>query len=392
MKSKNVFSHIGRFGVLLSAFFVTALSPVPPQRTVVINQNYPNNPGKIWIQGDTLFVNDRYTGVHIYDIADPSAPVHTGFILISNNIDIAVLGDTLYADSYGNLLVYDISTLSNIRLMKTISNAVTFNYDYFFGVWYDEFGMPLYYDDYYGGGFGCMCMSAPSAMPSYSADGGGSSGQGGSTARFAVYNNQYLYTLKDGSVIKGYNITVTTNPVAISSGAYIPNSDAETLFPYEHYLFVGASTGVYIYSLLDPDNPAYVSQMLHVRAMDPVVVQSNIAYVTLRNAMEYPWNRFEIIDLGDFTNMTVLSAVPMNYPYGLTVRGKYVYICDSYNGIEICDISNPSEVSRINFYPGFATYDAIAYGDLLIITGNEVRIYSLTNTNSAIPEYLSALH
>jgi len=121
-------------------------------------------------------------------------------------------------------------------------------------------------------------------------------------------------------------------------------------------------------------------------------VQSNIAYVTLRNADQYPWDRLEIIDLNDFTNMTVLSITPMSYPQGLSIRGKYAYICDTYNGLEICNVSNPLVVTRFNFSTGFVSYDAITYNDLLIITGDMVKIYSLTNTNTMVPVYLSTLH
>jgi hypothetical protein len=382
MRIQKLVKYLSKALFFLCAFFLTGLSAPPSTPIRVIDPDHITQAGKLWIQGNILFVNDKYVGVHIYDISDPAAPLKKGFILISNNIDIAVKDNTLYADSYGNLLVYDLKDYSNAVLVKTVSNAVTYNYDYF--GWYDG-----YYDGYYSGGFGCMCMPMSPAMPSA---GDSSSGVGGSTARFTIYNNQYLYVLKDGNEIRGFDISVSTNPTAIASSAYIPNFDAETLFPYQDHLFVGASTGVYIYSLTDPMNPKYVSQMIHVRAYDPVVVQSNTAYVTLRNAMEYPWNRLEIIDLNDYTNMAVLNTIPMSYPYGLTVRGIYVYVCDGYNGIEICDVSNPLVVSRLNFYPGFFTHEAIAYGDsLFVVTDIDVRMYSIAATNAQYPAYLSTI-
>jgi hypothetical protein len=372
---------------LFSVFFLTGVTV--PRPSYIIDPNNITMPGKMWIQGNTLYVNDKFTGVHVFTITNPAAPVRESFILISNNVDIAVLGTTLYADSFGHLKVYDITDPKSPVLRKVISNTVTYNYDYFNGVYLDEWGHPLYYSDY--SAFGCMCTGIPD-VGAATADSSGNYGTGGSTSRFAIYNNQYLYVLKDGQVIKGFDLTTPTNPQPIASAAYIPNSDAETLFPYEHFLFVGASTGVYIYDLQNPASPKYVSQMIHVRAWDPVVVQSNIAYVTLRNADQYPWDRLEIIGLNDFTNMTVLSITPMSYPQGLAVRGKYAYVCDTYNGLEICNVSNPQVVTRFNFNIGFVSYDAITYNDLLIITGDMVKIYSLTNTNTMVPVYLSTLH
>ena len=387
MKPSNLVLTLSKVVFLFSVFLLTGLSA--PNPSYYIDPNNITMPGKIWIQGDTLFVNDKFVGVHVFSITNPAAPVREKFILISNNVDIAVLGTTLYADSFGNLMVYDISDIQNPVLTKVISNAVTYNYDYFNGVYLDEYGSPLYYSDY--SAFGCMCSGIPD-VGAATADTSGSYGVGGSTSRFAIYNNQYLYVLKDGQVIKGFDLSTPNNPQPIASSAYIDNSDAETLFPYDHFLFVGASTGVYIYDLQTPAAPKYVSKMIHVRAWDPVVVQSNIAYVTLQNADQYPWNRFEIIDLNDFTNMTVLSTTPMSYPQGLSIRGDYAYICDSYNGLEICNVSDPAVVTRFNMSTGFVTYDAITYNDLLIVTGDLVKIYSLTNTNTVVPEYLSTLH
>src|SRR5690242_224888 len=66
-------------------------------------------PGKLVILGDYIFLNEVSKGVHIIDNSNPSAPVNKAFIHIPDNGDIAVQGNTLYADCYTDLMAIDIS-------------------------------------------------------------------------------------------------------------------------------------------------------------------------------------------------------------------------------------------------------------------------------------------
>jgi len=67
------------------------------------------NPGKIFLYGNYIFLNDIDKGVHIIDNSNPSNPVQKAFINIPGNLDIAVKGNILYADLYTDLIVIDIT-------------------------------------------------------------------------------------------------------------------------------------------------------------------------------------------------------------------------------------------------------------------------------------------
>lgn len=302
-------------------------------------------------------MNDLHKGVYIYDISNPAQPERISFTLISNNVDIGVYSNALYADSYGDLLVYDISDLNEPVYMTRLSNVVTQGYD-FWG-----------WEDWEGGGWGCMFCG----IPSY--DSGSTSGTGGSTARFAIVDH-YLYGLNSGYSINVFDLSDPLHPVEMSN-ANISRNDAETLFPYENYLFVGASTGVYIYDISTLSNPTYVAEFRHLRASDPVVVQNDIAYVTLRNVAEQPRNRFEIIDISDLSNMSTLHTIEMNIPYGLGVQGDFAYVCDHWVGLKIFDIRNVREsVEMIQLISNINPYDIIPNDDHLIISGSDIRLYT----------------
>ena len=103
-------------------------------------------------------------------------------------------------------------------------------------------------------------------------------GQGGSMTRFAILNN-YLYVV-DHSQINVFNIQGSTfqkvGEVGVSIGL-------ETIFARGEYLYLGANDAMYIYSLAQPEAPTFIFRYSHIVSCDPVVVQGNRAYVTLRS-------------------------------------------------------------------------------------------------------------
>ena len=56
-----------------------------------------------------IFVSERLKGVQIIDNSDPASPVNVAFLQVPGNIDLAMKGDILYADSDVDLLAIDVS-------------------------------------------------------------------------------------------------------------------------------------------------------------------------------------------------------------------------------------------------------------------------------------------
>ncbi|MBI4648064.1 MAG: hypothetical protein HY738_16135 [Bacteroidia bacterium] len=55
------------------------------------------NPGKIYIKGQYIYINEIAKGVHIIDNSAPENPIKTAFIHIPGNYDIAIRDNILYA-------------------------------------------------------------------------------------------------------------------------------------------------------------------------------------------------------------------------------------------------------------------------------------------------------
>ena len=72
------------------------------------------NPGKLFIIGNYIFLNEINKGIHVIDNSNPSSPKNIAFIDIPGNMDLAVKGNSLYADLYTDLVTLDISNPLNV--------------------------------------------------------------------------------------------------------------------------------------------------------------------------------------------------------------------------------------------------------------------------------------
>ena len=101
------------------------------QADIIIEQGKElDNPGKIYIYGDYLFINEPQKGIHILDNSDPSSPKNINFINIPGNVDLAVNSEILYADNYVDLLSFDISDVRSIKMVDS-------------GLWFGSHECPL---------------------------------------------------------------------------------------------------------------------------------------------------------------------------------------------------------------------------------------------------------
>lgn len=107
---------------------VTGLRPLyrPAEEAKKIEMQPPRplqNPGKIYVSGNWLLINEVGKGLHVIDNTDPASPEKVSFISIPGNIDMAVKGQVLYADNYTDLVAIDISNPGNIKVSSRVENA-----------------------------------------------------------------------------------------------------------------------------------------------------------------------------------------------------------------------------------------------------------------------------
>ena len=194
-------------------------------------------------------------------------------------------------------------------------------------------------------------------------------GRGGSMAQFTVYNGQ-LYLLQSDK-LQTYSLQDAAEPKLASSIAV--GSDAETLFPSGGNLYIGSQNGMHIYSLQDPQLPQQVSTYNHVTSCDPVVVEGNWAYVTLRTGTpcRFGINELHVLDISNQTSPNLVYQMVMQNPQGLAVNEGTLYVCNGDFGLTVLDVSKPSEPTILKEYKDFNGYDVIFTTRSLMMIGRD---------------------
>ena len=307
--------------------------------------------------------------IRFYDIANPVSVAELGKIDIEENSDVAATGRYMYADRGHDLVVYDISNPSSPQLVDSVLKV--FQHLNYFPEWQGE-DVWIGRDEGFGGASGCGgagCEENPAVADVATSREAGSSGQGGSLARFMIVDD-YLYCI-DRDQIKVFDISDPARP-RYRNVVYV-NWGIETLFYDRDHLFIGGQEGMYIYSLDNPEEPDRVSEFTHRRSCDPVVVDGDRAYVTLRGGSPCGGfsNQLDIIDISNINNPTLLKTVEMDGPYGLSARNGTVLVCDGQSGLRTMQTNDLNNITQCALLDGLTAYDVIWYGDLLILTAKE---------------------
>jgi hypothetical protein len=355
--------------------------------------------GKIYIYGTTLFVTEPDSGIHVIDNSNPSVPIHKNFIKLEGVHDVAVKNNTMYADSYMDLMVIDIADLNNIQMIKRIENVFNNYYAYYsdqpgmFIAGYNESkAVQMDASDcdrqayFWRGDIMFMDIALASQAGAESLN-----GISGSMARMNIVDD-YLYGIDEWqlSVFDLEEVTSPTEVANVDIGWGI-----ETLFPYEDNLFIGAADGMYIFDNSNPLNPTFLSKFNHARACDPVVVQDDIAFVTLRNGTECDGfaNQLDVVDVSDLTNPKLLYSHEMQNPHGLGVNGNALFICEGEYGLKLFDKSDLSSIGNHlqNWIKDIHAYDVIPLNDGLLILIGEDGLYQFDYTDPTKIKLLSVI-
>jgi hypothetical protein len=84
----------------------TKILMVPPRAV--------NKPGKIYLHGKYLLINEQNRGIHVFDNSDPSVPLNLGFLQLLGNTDLAIKDSVLYADHLGDLVAVRVNDFGTI--------------------------------------------------------------------------------------------------------------------------------------------------------------------------------------------------------------------------------------------------------------------------------------
>ncbi|MGA1545239.1 MAG: LVIVD repeat-containing protein [Saprospiraceae bacterium] len=337
------------------------------------------NSGKIYAYQNYIFINDLYRGIHVIDNTDPSNPEKIRFINIPGNVDLSIKDNFLYADCLRDLVVMDITDIHNIRLVTRLEGVLQDNTPWPFEADLVEYGDFDYQNEVI---VGWELVKEERKVDeiqsridnivtfdsfSESANGGGT-GEGGSLARFKMVGD-YLYIV-DWHNINIVKISNLEKPEVLES--VFAGFDIETIFNRGQHLFLGSRSGMYIYDISTPEKPDFVSEFQHGTACDPVVVDDQYAYVTLRGGNDCGATErgLYIIDISDLKKPFEVKSYAMEGPYGLGIKDNLIFICDGEAGLKVYNKANVLDLKLVNHFADIQTYDVIPLNEHLLMVGD----------------------
>ncbi len=350
--------------------------------------------GKLVWKDNYIFLNDVDRGIHIIDVSNPSQIKPVSFISIPGCIDLAINGNYLYADCYTDLVTLDISDPLNTVLKQFLPGV--FPHRYYNGFVADttkviqewvrvdtsvkkRFSETLTRKNRFGNVF----FSSQSAAGMAGSASATIVGVAGSMARFALLN-QRMYTVSHND-LKVFNTASASAPSYIRSVS-LPGGNIETIFPYIDKLFIGSQAGMFIYNAQNQVNPQKISQFVHARACDPVIADTNYAYITLRGGgfCGGPSNQLDVVDINNIATPQLVKTYPLKAPAGLSKDGNLLFICDGTDGLKIFDATTALSLKALKQIPGFEAYDVIAQKGTAVVVAKDglymVDYSDVTNT------------
>jgi hypothetical protein len=159
----------------------------------------------------------------------------------------------------------------------------------------------------------------------------------------------------------------------------------ETIYPFKNKLFIGSTSGMFIYDISASSSPKLLGQFSHVTSCDPVIADDDNAYVTLRSGTQCQGftNQLEVLNIKNLSNPQLLKTYPMSNPHGLSKDGSTLFICDGNAGVKIYNAADAKNLQLIKTINGIESYDVIAYNNIaLIVAKDGLYQYNYSNLNA----------
>lgn len=360
------------------------------------------NPGKIYYYNNLILISERNEGVHVIDNSDVRKPQSLGFLTIPGNQDISMSDHYIYADTRFNIVVIDIEEVREPRIVTFIENVKDIYYeqrpggqvlvDFVLTDLVEEVNCSGQPADLFWSRSGVLLVnSSLDAASSAGVPEFNNNGIAGSLSRMALFDDHFYYINEYKMSI--FDVTNLEEPRPLNE-IYL-DWGIETIFPYEDKLFIGANNGMHIFDNADPANPVYLSTFAHARACDPVVVQGDLAYVTLRDGNECTnfVNQLDVVDVSDLLNPQLLASFPMHNPHGLSVRDNILYLCEGDEGLKVFDITDPEVIHEhlLAHVKDYYAYDVISLSPSLLLMIGADGFYQFNTSDPGNPEVLSSI-
>ncbi len=380
------------------------------------------NIGKVAYKNRYLFANEINQGIHVIDNRDPNSPVPIAFLAVPGSMDLGIKGNTLYADSFTDLVTFNVGDPYNCDYLSRVEDVFpkrdySFIPDYKLEAPLDQtLGVILEFIESERVAV-LPCDSTPhqadidwepwvvddwlEELGTISADDEWQPAfLSGSSKKFSIVDD-YLFAVDEG-YLTSYRIF---NPMNISKiDSTFVDWGLSSIQPYHrnnvNYLFAGSGSNTFFYEVRSTADLHNIGKTRSFTGCDNVIADDNRAYVTSRNfgsdACSSVDPQLQIFQIDTLHLPQPVSSTFMTNPVGLGIDGNQLFVCDEDDGLHIFDVSNPiiNQMSE-NRLPNVTGSDVRLFeidGSKLVLVIGRDGLYQYDYTSTANIELLSIIH
>jgi hypothetical protein len=335
------------------------------------------------LSGNLALICQQNAGIEIVDITDPASPdsLTTYMEPAGGPRSLVRVGNLAYVANYdAGMTIMDMTTLTAPVTLATVPTSL----------WcYDVAVVDTYaYAMDFNGTLNIIGISNPSApnlISTYMMDEG---------TRSMVYNDSYLYVGKyNAGLFNGiltYNLVGTAVTLLDIDGIA---ADVKGITVQNGKLFASATdSGVYIYDLTNPVNPAFLGRYATTGRARMTAVNGNNLYVAAEG------QGLVVLDITDPAN-PVLVGTPYSFDgeqaMGVTFSDNKVFVAHHIGGVTVLDVTDPANpvwFGRTN--TPSESYEAFVWDEshMLVCDTYSLEVYEMTvvgvipNPGSQTPE------
>lgn len=353
------------------------------------------DPGKVFVQGNYLFINEIKQGVHVIDNSDPANPKFISFIKIPGNGDMVVRDNILYADSYTDIVAIDIRDPAHameVGRVKDVFNFGSFN-NVQWSVGQEGLFLGEYNEKYETQTVEVDCEdNKPVPVPVrdmiYTST---VSDRMKAVSRFA-FEDKFLYSILNWGSFGVFDLGIPAKPV--STNRINTESTLFSIVAYRNKLFLGSQSGTVLYNNTDPAMPKKVSNFPQGTPCDQVTIQDDMAYVTSRSGTFCGGfvNKLDVIDISDSKVPKRVKSYPMENPRATLVDFPTLYLCEGETGLKVFDVRDPMEIDKhlLSVKKDIVAYGVVSLGKTILVTGKDY-LYQFDTTNPAALREISKI-
>lgn len=206
--------------------------------------------------------------------------------------------------------------------------------------------------------------------------------------RTSIGGTQYIVA-SGGSKMWIINVANPTTPSLVSTVDVGLGATCEGIATSGTYAYIAAGdAGFKIYNIATPAAPSPVAAIDSLAYCESVVISAPYAYIAANTTSNFQGRSF-IIDVSNPENPVYKSTILGygGYHQYMNVRSGYAYICDYNEGLQVINVSDPTNPTNVIAVPsGYRTASIVFDGNYgyVAVGDSGMAIYNVTNSASPV--------